>query len=117
MDIINKTKDTVLAKDAVVADTVSSRIKGLLGKEEFKQGEALIIRPCNSIHTFFMRFAIDVLFVDRNNRVVKAIPSLLPFRLTPVYFNSAFVIELPCGTLQATSTSEGDLLSLDRDTL
>ncbi len=69
--IINKTKNTILAEEAYIADTVFSRVKGLLGKQSLDEGSALIIKPCNSIHTFFMRFPIDVFFVDRNNKIVK----------------------------------------------
>jgi uncharacterized membrane protein (UPF0127 family) len=112
MKIINQAKNTVLAEKAVLADTVFKRIKGLLGRDDFGLGEALIIKPCNSIHTFFMRFSIDVLFVDNNNRIIKTIISLQPFRLTPIYFNAAFAIELPVGAIQASSTQAGDIISL-----
>lgn len=112
MKIINKTKNTTLSDKVIIADTPLTRLKGLLGKKEFKNGEALIIKPCNSIHTFFMRFAIDVLFVGKDNRVIKVLQRLMPFRLTPVYFHSRLVIELPAGTLETTSTREGDTLLL-----
>jgi uncharacterized membrane protein (UPF0127 family) len=112
MNIVNKTKNTLLAQDVCVADTVLRRIKGLLGRNDFRQGEALIIKPCNSIHTFFMRFPIDVLFVDKHNKVIKATPALKPFCLTYIYFNAAFAIELPAGTLASTSTAKGDFISI-----
>lgn len=113
MKIINKTKNTVLAQNTVVADTVFRRIKGLLGRKDFIKGEALVIKPCNSIHTFFMQFPIDVLFVDKHNQVIKVISSLKPFRLTYIYFDAAFVIELPVGTTQSTFTYKGDILSIE----
>jgi hypothetical protein len=113
MRIINKTKNTVLAEDTIIADTFFTRIKGLLCKKEFKKGQALIIKPCNSIHTFFMHFPIDVLFVDKHNQVIKVISSLRPTRLTPIYFNSAFVVELPTGTAQSTLTSKADTISIE----
>ncbi|MFA5144921.1 MAG: DUF192 domain-containing protein [Candidatus Omnitrophota bacterium] len=113
MKIINKTKNTILAQNAIVADTVFKRAKGLLGRKDLKQGEALILKPCNSIHTFFMQFPIDVLFVNRHNQIIKAILSLKLWSLTPVYFNAAFVIELPAGTLELTSTQENDILALE----
>ncbi|MBU0709888.1 MAG: DUF192 domain-containing protein [Candidatus Omnitrophica bacterium] len=112
MKIINKTKNIVLAEEAGVADNPFRRIKGLLGKKGLNRGEALVIRPCNSIHTFFMRFPIDVLFVSKDNRVVKAISCLKSFRLSAVYFSASFVIELPSGVIQSTSTQEGDSISL-----
>ncbi|OGX19791.1 MAG: hypothetical protein A3K83_07305 [Omnitrophica WOR_2 bacterium RBG_13_44_8b] len=113
MKIINKTKNTVLAEDAVIADKLGTRIKGLLGRKVFLAKEGLVITPCNSIHTFFMHFAIDVLFVNKANMIVKTISSLSPGRLTSIYFNAAFVIELPTGAIQSTSTSQGDFISIE----
>ena len=111
MRLINLNKNTVLAEAALIAETPFKRIKGLLGRKDFKAGQALIIRPCNSIHTFFMRFPIDVLFLDKNNRIVKTVPSLKPYRITPIYFSARLTIELPAGTIQRSSTQEGDLIS------
>jgi len=113
MKIVNKTKNTVLAEGAEVANTVLKRMKGLLGRKDYRQGEALIIKPCNSIHTFFMRFPIDVLFVDKHNKAIKAISSLNPFRFTFVYFNAAFTVELPIGTLESSSTTKGDTIAIE----
>lgn len=113
MKIINKTSSAVLAEDVVVADTPFKRMKGLLWRKEFSKGQALILEPCNSIHTFFMRFAIDVLFVDKDNRVVKVVSNIRPFRLSGIYFNAAFAIELPNGTILSTSTKENDTLLLE----
>jgi uncharacterized membrane protein (UPF0127 family) len=112
MKIINKTKNTVLAEDAVAADTVFSRLKGLLGRKAFIKGEALIITPCNSIHTFFMRFPIDVLFVDKNNKIVKVLAQLSPFRFSKLYWKSKTVVELPSGKINSTQTQYGDSLQL-----
>jgi len=112
MEIINKTKNTLLAKDIVIANTPFKRMKGLLGKKEFREGQALILKPCNSIHTFFLRFAIDVIFVDKHNKIIEAISHLKPFRLTCVYWLSALAIELPSGTIQSTLTCKGDTLQI-----
>lgn len=112
MALINKTRNTILAENVVVADRLLPRAKGLLGRQEFKKGEGLILRPCNSVHTFFMRFPIDVLFMDRNNRVVKTIAVLKPFRASPVYFSASWTIELPAGTISATGTIAGDIITV-----
>jgi len=117
MKIINSAKNAVLAENAIIADTFLTRAKGLLGRKDFKQGEALVIRPCNSIHTFFMRFPIDVLFVDKENKIIRATPSLRPYRLSRVCFNSVFAVELPAGTLELTSTQEGDTLLIGTATI
>jgi uncharacterized membrane protein (UPF0127 family) len=114
MKIINRTKNTVLAENITVADTFFKRIRGLLGEKEFPKGCALILKPGNSIHTFFMRFPIDVLFMDKDNRVVKAISHLNPFCLTKIYFRATWVIELPADTIQATSTQKGDTFLIEK---
>lgn len=110
--VINKTKNTVLAEKAEIADTPSMRIKGLLGKDNLKQGTGLVIVPCSSIHTFFMRFSIDVLFLDRQNRVVKIARSLLPGRIFGSFLKGKLAIELPIGTLDKTNTKVSDLVEI-----
>lgn len=112
MEIINKTKNTLLAKDIVIANTPFKRLKGLLGKKEFREGQAIILKPCNSLHTFFLRFAIDVIFVDKHNKVIEAISCLKPFHLTRVYWLSVLAIELPVGIIQSSHTQEADLLAI-----
>ncbi|MCX5695858.1 MAG: DUF192 domain-containing protein [Candidatus Omnitrophica bacterium] len=112
MKIFNATRKTLLADNAIMADTFLKRAKGLLGKREFHYGQALVLNPCNSVHTCFMRFPIDLLFVSKNNTVIKAIPKLMPFRLSPISAQSRFVIELPLGTIKFTSTGLGDQLIL-----
>ena len=113
MKLFNKTKNTVLAESLNLADTPLKRMRGLLGKKEMKIGQALMLKPCNSIHTLFMSFPIDVIFVNKANRVIKAIHSLRPFRLTPIYFHASFVIELPPGTLKTKNTSCDDEISIE----
>jgi len=114
MRLINQTQNTVLAEDIFIADTVLKRVKGLLGKKEFLPGEALIIKPCNSVHTFFMNFPIDLLFVDNNYRIIKAMPGLVPNRISCIFWKSHVVIELPCGILKLTKTHDKDQLRLDK---
>lgn len=106
--IINITRNSFLADKAGIADSLWPRLKGLLGKESLGPGEGLVIMPCGSIHTFFMRFPIDVAFIDRNQRVIRLYPSLPPWRLSGVFLNSALCLELPSGTLLSTHTQEGD---------
>jgi uncharacterized protein len=112
MQIINKNNNCIIAENAFIADSPLKRVKGLLGRTELPKGEALIIRPCNSIHTIFMRFPIDVLFVDAHNTIVKIKSFLKPFRLTGIYFNTAYVVELPAGTIEESHAAEGHTLIL-----
>ena len=114
MRLINQTQNTVLAENIFIADTTFKRIKGLLGKKEFLPGQALILEPCNAVHTFFMRFPIDLLFVDNNYRIIKAMPGLVPNRISRIYWESNRVIELPCGIIKLTKTHVKDQLQLDK---
>lgn len=106
----NLTRDTLLASRAERAASFYSRFMGLMGRSTLPFGEGLWIDPCNSIHTFFMRIPIDVLFLDRERRVVKVFPALVPWRTTRIYGKARTVLELPAGTLAASRTSEGDQL-------
>jgi uncharacterized membrane protein (UPF0127 family) len=112
MKIFNKTKGTLLAEHADLADTLFLRMKGLLDKNDIKKGQALIITPCDSIHTFFMRFAIDVIFVDRRNRVDFTITSIKPWRLSRLCWRAKFAIELPSGVIRDSHTEKGDEISI-----
>jgi len=110
--IINLTKNQVLAEDVLLSASFLKRLKGLLGYKSINKNQALILRPANSIHTFFMRFPIDVLFVGSNNIVVKTVSNMQPFRATGIYFESIFVIELCAGVINATQTTKGDYLQI-----
>ena len=110
MKIFNKSKNTVIAQNARLADTFSTRMKGLLGRGGISADEALVITKCQSIHMFFMRFAIDAIFVDKQSRVVGLVANIKPFRLSPIFFHAQYVIELTPGTIAATRTALGDRL-------
>lgn len=115
MLITNKDRNVVLAENAILADSIFSRMRGLLGRAKLGAGEALILRPCDSVHTFFMRFPIDVAFVDKNNCLIGLVHSLLPFRLSRIFFKAKFAIELPASTLKATSSQTGDTILIEDD--
>jgi hypothetical protein len=111
--IRNVTRGTELAADAGLATTFWTRMVGLLGRRALRSGEGLIIEPCKSVHTAFMRFPIDVVFVDRFWRVTKVVPDLKPFRLSGSFRRSHAVIELRSGMIEATDTRPGDQLQLE----
>lgn len=100
-----------MAEDVIIADSLFRRMKGLLGRKSLDKKEAIVLRPCNSVHTFFMRFPIDVLFIDGKNKVVKCLPCLKPFRFSRVYWRAYLAVELSCGVIQSTATQEGDSLT------
>ena len=112
MKVINLTRNTVLAEEARIANNFFTRLVGLLNRSSLKKGEALILAPSHCIHSFFMRFTIDVIFLDKTGKVIDALPSFKPFRLSPLYFHSHSVIELPEHTLQLTQTQPGDILKI-----
>jgi len=106
--ILNTTKNTVIAQNAVIADTFLSRMIGLLNRKSFSPDEALVITRCNSIHMLFMRFSIDVIFVDKRDRVVGLVERIKPFRLSPIFFQSQYAIEVSEGVIGLTKTAVGD---------
>jgi uncharacterized membrane protein (UPF0127 family) len=92
-----------------------ARNRGLLGRAWLDRGSALILAPCSSIHTFFMRFAIDVLFVAGDGRVLKIYPALPAWRIA-FAFRAFAAIELPAGSAAASDTRPGDRVVLARRT-
>lgn len=87
----------------------SARNRGLLGRDSLAPGSALILAPCTSVHTWFMRFSIDVLFVTKLGEIKKVRPAVGPWRLAAAW-NSFAVVELPAGG--AGDSRPGDLLEL-----
>ncbi len=92
---------TNFATDLQIADTLLSRTKGLLGKKSLSSGEGLWIKRCNSIHTMFMNFPIDAVFVDDDLKVVSVYHRLKPWRITRLHLRASSVFELPAGTLES----------------
>jgi len=101
----------LIAQTVISAFESDDRRKGLLGRESFEKGSAMVIAPSNAIHTFFMRFPIDVVFVRRNGVVVKVRRNVQPGRAV-VSFRAYAVIELPAGTLAADDARVGDVLTM-----
>jgi len=98
----------VLAERATIAQTLIQRLVGLLAHARLEPGEGLILGRCNSIHTWFMRFPIDAVFVDGRRTVVRVYNSLPPWRMTPFVGRATTVIELPAGTALHTELAAGD---------
>ena len=109
--ITNTTRNTIIASHVEIAQTPLERMKGLLGRASLPQGHALIITGCQSIHMIGMKFAIDAIFVDCSGHVVGLSPNIQPFQLSPVFFKSDRVIEVPAGMIAQTQTQIGDVLN------
>jgi uncharacterized protein len=99
----------VVCDRCVVAASPFSRMKGLLGRSELRPGEGLLLRPASAIHTFFMRFAIDAVFLDRDWRVVGIAGDVAPWR-TAGRKGAKAVLELPAGESARRGLRPGDLL-------
>ena len=110
MRITNQTKNTVVAEQAQLADTVVSRLVGLLNRSSLLPREALVITDCRSIHMFFMRFSIDVLFVNKDNKVLGLVKNIKPFQMSPYFIRAKKAIELPVGVIDSSRTEKGDIL-------
>ena len=109
LQISNLTRQTVLATCLEVADTGETRRKGLLGRDRLAPGEGLWIVPCESIHTFWMKFPIDLVYLNRKNQIRKLRSDVPPWRLSAC-LSAHSVLELPSGTIRNTQTRRGDTL-------
>ena len=103
---------TVVCEACEVADTVLTRMRGLLGRKQLEPGTGLLLRPAPSIQTFFMRFPIDVVFLDRDGRVLKIAPELRPWRAAGCR-GARQVLELPAGEAARRGITTGDRLVWD----
>jgi len=112
LSIQNTSKNTVIAQRGAIADTFLPRMIGLLSRKSLSVDEALIITRCNSIHMLFMRFSIDVIFVDKSDYVVGLVERIKPFRLSPIFFQSQYAIEVSEGVIEQTKTAVGDQIEV-----
>ena len=108
----NRTRNTVLVEHGRVANNAWTRFRGLLGVRHLAPGDGLAIIPCQGVHCMFMSIPIDVLYVDKHDRVVGMDRELKPWRLGSFYKGVRYVIELPAGTIARTATGVGDQLEV-----
>jgi uncharacterized protein len=109
----NLTRDVVLADSADVADTSAKRRTGLLKHTSLEAGDGLWISPCEAVHSFGMKFAIDVLYLDRKHKIKKARADMVPRRISGC-LTAHSVLELPAGTIARTGTQAGDQLEIKK---
>jgi uncharacterized membrane protein (UPF0127 family) len=103
----------LVCERCLLAETPLTRLKGLLGRRELQRGEGLLLRPASSIHTFFMRFPIDAVWVDRDLNVLQISPEVAPWR-TAACRGAKGVIELASGEAERRGIQPGDRLALRR---
>ena len=109
----NQTRQTVLADAAEIADSSAKRRTGLLKHERLAPGEGLWIVPCESVHTFFMKFPIDLIYLDKQLKVLKVRNAVPAWRLS-LCRSAHSVLELPAGRAAETGAMAGDTLSIDK---
>src|SRR4030081_1457249 len=109
LKVVNLTRQTELAYCVEIADNGATRRRGLLGRSELPAGEGLWIVPCESVHTFDMKFPIDLVYLDRKKKVKKVRSDVPPWRLSAC-LSAHSVVELASGTVQMTQTQPGDKL-------
>jgi len=111
MVLFNATKKSTVCNRCHFADSVLKRMVGLLNRKVLAAGEGLLLDRCYGIHTIGMRFPIDVLFLDKELRVIRAVQALPPFR-TCVVKHAVYVLELPVGAIPASHTEAGDQIQM-----
>jgi uncharacterized protein len=112
--VYNKTKETFLAFRVRVADSVLSRLVGLLGRKSLEPDSGVWIVPANAIHTIGMQFTFDLVLIDKDFKVVGLREMVRPFSIVPPNFRAESVIELPLHTIFRSRTAVGDQLVIDR---
>ena len=111
MRITNRTRNTLLGAKVRLASTWFSRLRGYIGRPEPKPGEGILLNRCNAIHTFWMSFDLDVLFLNEKGRVLELIRSLRPWKRTLRIPEACYVLEIPAGMIDVTGTRVGDELT------
>jgi uncharacterized membrane protein (UPF0127 family) len=112
--IINLTKNKIIARKPLPAVTFAARGRGMIGRT-FSDFDAMVFNKCNCIHTMLMSMDIDVLFVDKDNRVCEVRRKLKPWNPLVRCAQASAVIELPAGAIDKTNTELGDILDLNAE--
>ena len=103
----------IIASRVIKANNFLSRLFGLIIRKKLKDKEGFLIENCSSIHTFWMRYSIDVIFLDKKNLVLAIYHNIKPFRATSFISNAYYALELKSGTIEKTSLEVGDLVQFE----
>lgn len=106
----NKTKESMILPKVYIAEGFFNRLRGLMGKKELDLDTGLLIRPCNSVHTFFMRFSIDIAFMNKDNQVCYIIHSMEKNKISPIVPKAFSIVEAPSGTFKGSNVEIGDIV-------
>jgi uncharacterized protein len=113
IEIVNLTKNAVVGTRIRVADKAFTRLVGLLGSKNLEPGCGLLIEPSSGIHTFGMRFPIDVVSLDAQMRVLGTWENLGPYRFAAIHWRTRRVLELPVGTIRTSRIEPSDQLGFN----
>src|SRR5437588_3530553 len=108
MSIVNTTRNTTLADKARRAASFVDRGRGLMLSDPLPEGGGLVIEPCNSVHMFFMRYPLDIVFIDGQGQVVFMYKGIKPWRVGRIVRGAKAAIELPAGAIDTSNTQLGD---------
>ena len=114
MDVVrarNVTRETIIAERVEIADTSERRKRGLLGRTGLEPGTGLWLVPCEWVHMFGMKFAIDIVVLDKNNVVVGVQETLRPGWIGRLFWRAHSTLELPAGTIRAAGIARGDRIA------
>lgn len=115
LKVFNQSRGILIAHELREVRRSWERARGLLATPPLQEGQALLIDPCNWIHTLGMGYPIDVLYLDRYLRVVEISEGMKPNRIGPWVRKAQAVIELPAGHIAKTRTQIGDQLAIEKD--
>ena len=115
MILINKTDDSIISENVIVANTFFKRLRGLMFTKELPFQNALKITPCSEIHTFFMNYSIDVLYLDANNNILSINENFKPGKIGKRVKNAKSVVELPSGKIRKLSLKIGQSVEFMSD--
>lgn len=111
MRIVNQTRGTLVGGDVRLVDSWMGRLRGYLGRPRPLKGQGILLFPCSSIHTFGMTFALDVIFLDEEGRVLEVLRGFAPWKRSPWVNGARYVLEVPVSTIEDTQTRVGDEMS------
>jgi uncharacterized membrane protein (UPF0127 family) len=112
LKVVNLTNGAELVNHLATADTFFKRLKGLMFSKSLPAGHGLLIRPCQSIHTYFMKYSIDVLYLSNDFEIVGLDETLKPAKVGKYQKRAHSVLELPAGTIRKTETNIGNYLTI-----
>jgi uncharacterized protein len=104
--VVNRTRGVVLAEQAELANNIWTRFWGLMGRRELPPGSGLVLEPGGGIHMWFMRIPLDVIHVDKQDRVTHILRGIKPWRFGPLFVGDKFAIELPVGAAEGTTVGD-----------